>query len=252
MAASQSRSRCVLAPIALPFSTASRPRLSVAASNGPTSGFGRWLTAMPQYAIAQLGSVSGIAVNALIVSGKKKEWSIARARSNCCCASGEQVVLKRTRPSFSPRVFAESSCAAAVVAKTKAVRTTTREVILRLISRLQGWRVGRPSLPHRRSFACQRRLSGRDPHARARPLAEGRHRQGAELGADGLRGGAGRRGRRRRVARERRRALHHGAVDPDRRRAVDGVAETRRRSCTRTRSAPAARCRQPAHTRPPG
>src|SRR5438132_5186123 len=150
MAASQSRSRCVLAPIALPFSTASRPRLSVAASNGPTSGFGRWLTAMPQYAIAQLGSVSGIAVNALIVSGKKKEWSIARARSNCCCASGEQVVLKRTRPSFSPRVFAESSCAAAVVAKTKAVRTTTREVLLRLISRLQGWRVGRPSLPHRR------------------------------------------------------------------------------------------------------
>ena len=38
----------VLGPIASPFSMASRPRLSVAASNGPTSGFGRWLMAMPQ------------------------------------------------------------------------------------------------------------------------------------------------------------------------------------------------------------
>src|SRR5712692_7201684 len=51
--------------------------------------------------MAQLGSVSGIAENALIVSGKKNEWSMASARSNCFCASGEHDVLKTTRPSFS-------------------------------------------------------------------------------------------------------------------------------------------------------
>src|SRR6266568_4835257 len=51
--------------------------------------------------MAQLGSVSGIAENALIVSGKKNEWSMASARSNCVCASAEQDVLKSTLPSFS-------------------------------------------------------------------------------------------------------------------------------------------------------
>src|SRR5262249_8507204 len=80
---------------------ASRPRLSVAASKGGTSGFGRWLMAIPQYAMAQPGSVSGIAENVLIVSGKKNECSMARARSNCFCASGEHEVWKSTRPSFS-------------------------------------------------------------------------------------------------------------------------------------------------------
>src|SRR5215470_12706739 len=42
-----------------------------------------------------------MAVNAFTVSGKKKECSIASARSNCFWASGEQDVLKTTRPSFS-------------------------------------------------------------------------------------------------------------------------------------------------------
>src|SRR5215510_708276 len=51
--------------------------------------------------MAQFGSASGIAENALIVSGKKKECSMARARSNCFCASGEHEVLNSTRPSFS-------------------------------------------------------------------------------------------------------------------------------------------------------
>src|SRR5436309_5894144 len=51
--------------------------------------------------MAQVGSVSGIAENVLIVSGKKKECSIASARSNCFWASGEHEVLKSTRPSFS-------------------------------------------------------------------------------------------------------------------------------------------------------
>ena len=45
IAASQSRSRSLLAPIASPFSTKSSPRFRVAASNGPTSGLGRVLTA---------------------------------------------------------------------------------------------------------------------------------------------------------------------------------------------------------------
>src|SRR6266545_7228511 len=51
--------------------------------------------------MAQLGSVAGIAVKAFTVSGKKNECSIASARSNCFCASGEHEVLKRTWPSFS-------------------------------------------------------------------------------------------------------------------------------------------------------
>src|ERR1700758_3319026 len=51
--------------------------------------------------MAQLGSVSGIAENVLIVSGKKNECNIASARSNCFWASGEHEVLKSTRPSFS-------------------------------------------------------------------------------------------------------------------------------------------------------
>src|SRR5215813_8869602 len=51
--------------------------------------------------MAQLGSVVGIAVKAFTVSGKKNECSIASARSNSFCASGEHEVLKCTRPSFS-------------------------------------------------------------------------------------------------------------------------------------------------------
>ena len=44
--------------------------LSVAASIGATWGFGLMLTAIPQEAFAQDGSAAGIAVKALIVSGK--------------------------------------------------------------------------------------------------------------------------------------------------------------------------------------
>src|SRR5436309_4454849 len=86
--------------------------------------------------MAQDGSVSGIDENVLIVSGKKKECSIARARSNCFCASGEHDVLKSTRPSFSPRAFASSSCACALVLTTTTARPRTSERILWLMSRL--------------------------------------------------------------------------------------------------------------------
>src|SRR5689334_10672258 len=116
-----------------PFSIASRPFFNASAGNGGTSGFGRWLIAMPQYAIAQLGSVSGIAVNALTVSGKKKECSMASARSNCFCASGEQDVLNTTRPSFSPRALVSSSWAQAAVEERTRPRPRIGAKIFRLL-----------------------------------------------------------------------------------------------------------------------
>jgi hypothetical protein len=51
--------------------------------------------------MAHFGSVVGMAVKAFMVSGKKKECSMASARSNSFCASGVHEVLKCTRPSFS-------------------------------------------------------------------------------------------------------------------------------------------------------
>src|SRR4029077_7765001 len=61
----------------------------------------------------QLGSTSGIAENVLIVSGKKNECSMASARSNCFCASGEHEVLNSTRPNLSePRARAAGSVSA--------------------------------------------------------------------------------------------------------------------------------------------
>src|SRR5258708_37329711 len=91
--------------------------------------------------MAQDGSVSGIDENVLIVSGKKNECSIARARSNCFCASGEHDVLNSTRPSFSPRAFASSSWAdAAVVEKTSSIRPRTSvKIVGWLSSSLQAW-----------------------------------------------------------------------------------------------------------------
>src|SRR5260221_1586528 len=52
--------------------------------------------------MAQSGSVCGMAVNAFTVWGKWNECSIARARSNCFCASGVHVVWNRTLPSLPP------------------------------------------------------------------------------------------------------------------------------------------------------
>src|SRR6267378_3689017 len=126
--------------MASPFSIASSPRLRISAENGGTRGLGRWLMAMPQYAMAQDGSVSGIAENVLIVSGKKNECSIARARSNCFCASGEHDVLKSTRPSFSPRAFASSSWAEAAGVENTSIRPRTNGTIRwLLISCLPAW-----------------------------------------------------------------------------------------------------------------
>src|SRR6267378_340222 len=126
--------------MASPFSIASSPRLRISAENGGTRGLGRWLMAMPQYAMAQDGSVSGIAENVLIVSGKKNECSIARARSNCFCASSEHDVLKSTRPSFSPRAFASSSWAEAAGVEKTSIRPRTNGTIRwLLISCLPAW-----------------------------------------------------------------------------------------------------------------
>src|SRR2546422_1732508 len=78
--------------------------------------------------MAQLGSVCGIDENALIVSGKKKECSVASARSNCFCASGEHEVLNSTRPSFSGLELgvAVTSAADAAAASDRATIVTSR------------------------------------------------------------------------------------------------------------------------------
>src|SRR2546426_671493 len=90
--------------------------------------------------MAQPGSVSGIAENALIVSGKKNECCMASARSNCFCASGVHDVLKSTPPSFSPRAFAPSSWAdAAVVTKTSTRPRTSARILWWLMSCLRVW-----------------------------------------------------------------------------------------------------------------
>src|SRR2546422_11617499 len=64
---------------------------------GPTSGLTLLLIARPQYAIAQLGSISEAAVNALAVP-KKNECNMATARLNCSCAAGEHETGKLTAP----------------------------------------------------------------------------------------------------------------------------------------------------------
>src|SRR5215475_1649461 len=79
--------------------------------------------------MAQFGSTSGIADNALIVSGKKKECSIARARSNCFCASGEHEVLKSTRPSFSCPALREAGVVSAQLDTTRNSETTAATTV---------------------------------------------------------------------------------------------------------------------------
>src|SRR2546426_3166714 len=83
-------------------------------------------TTLFRSAIAQLGSVCGIAEKVLIVSGKKNECCIASARSNCFCASGEQEVLNSTRPSFSDDRVAASSAPQAPAAKKRATTVAVR------------------------------------------------------------------------------------------------------------------------------
>src|SRR5215471_11474106 len=79
--------------------------------------------------MAQFGSASGIAENALIVSGKKKECSMARARSNCFCASGEHEVLKTTRPSFSCPPLREAGVVSAQLDTTRNSETTAATTV---------------------------------------------------------------------------------------------------------------------------
>src|SRR6185436_13420632 len=62
--------------------------------------------------MAQDGSVCGIALKALIVSGKSNECRRASATSNSFCAWGEQEVLNMTLPRPSP--WASTPVAASV------------------------------------------------------------------------------------------------------------------------------------------
>src|SRR5260221_9677825 len=73
--------------------------------------------------MAHPGSVCGIAVNALIVSGNQHECSIPSARSNSFCASGVQEVLNSTWPSFSFFCWASSWPSAAADANTNSDAT---------------------------------------------------------------------------------------------------------------------------------
>src|SRR5262249_5216333 len=145
-----------------PFSMASRPRFRVAASNGPTSGFGRWLMAMPQKAMAQLGSVSGMAENVLTVSGKKNECNMASARSNCFWAPAEHDVLNSTRPSFSGLRALLAGSTSAITGTTSSIDSRPAATALRrdlivhllddigeLVDRFHGRRhMGRPGTGH--------------------------------------------------------------------------------------------------------
>src|SRR2546425_7592878 len=114
--------------------------------------------------MAQLGSVCGIDENALIVSGKKKEWSVASARSNCFCASGEHEVLNSTRPSFSGLELgvAVTSAPHAAAASDKTMIVTSRTLRGRFMS-----------VSSRRRRAREPAMDGPDPTSvRESPVAE--------------------------------------------------------------------------------
>src|SRR6267142_6275551 len=95
-----SRSRGVLAPAALAFSTASQPRLSAAGGGGDQICV-QLVIARPQYAIAQSGSACAICVKAFAASRYQNECSSATARSNGFCTAAAQEMGKRTCPIFS-------------------------------------------------------------------------------------------------------------------------------------------------------
>src|SRR5258707_6296972 len=85
----------------LAFSTASQPSLRAAASGPPARGFARRMIAIPQYAIAQSGSLFATSANALAAGETQNECSMAIARSNCCWAAEVQDTGKCTFPNFS-------------------------------------------------------------------------------------------------------------------------------------------------------
>src|SRR5207245_436447 len=91
--------------------------------------------------MAQLGSVSGIAVKAFTVSGKKNECNMASARSNCFCASGEHEVLKCTRPSFSgsPARLAGSASAHTDATRVRDATSAVRKLTKWLMSSSLCW-----------------------------------------------------------------------------------------------------------------
>src|ERR1043166_2898021 len=99
-------------------SIACQPFFISSGGNGATSGFGRWLIAMPQYAMAQEGSWAARAVKAFTVSGKKNECSMATARLNCVCAAALQEMRKLTRPNFSSCAWAAGCASNSNVGRT--------------------------------------------------------------------------------------------------------------------------------------
>src|SRR5207344_2796411 len=94
-------SRGVLAPISRAFSSAVQAA-SASARGGTTA---RELlsrsSAIPQYAIAQLGSSFRIPSNVRRAIRNQYEWIIATPRSSSACTLGSQEVGKLSLPSFS-------------------------------------------------------------------------------------------------------------------------------------------------------
>src|SRR5689334_5453922 len=109
------------------FSTAAEPVFSDASLGGYHSGY-HTLIATPHCAMAQPGSVSPTAVNALTASGYQNECSIAMARSNCCCAGALQEMGKCTCPTWASLLSAwagapSAAAIAIVVARDIPVRS---------------------------------------------------------------------------------------------------------------------------------
>src|SRR5205814_4866594 len=92
--------RAFLPPMALALAIASPPCCNIASLGGCHRGYHK-LMAMPQWPIAQLGSVSVTVVNAFTASAYQNECRRATARSKCCWAGALHAIGKWTCPSFS-------------------------------------------------------------------------------------------------------------------------------------------------------
>src|SRR6516165_2603467 len=106
--------------------TASAPALSAASLGGYQSGY-QLLMATPQYAMAQLGSISATPVKAFTASSYQNECRSATARVNCCCASPLQETGKPTSPTL-PIASARNPVGTSDAVKTPASRALRSEM----------------------------------------------------------------------------------------------------------------------------
>src|SRR5579862_101253 len=95
-----SRSRSVFAAGDCAFCISSQPAFIVSGS-GRSQIWWNLLMAIPQWAMAQLGSVLAMRSNCGPASSYQKSWSRATPRLKEAWTSGEQDIAKDTVPSFS-------------------------------------------------------------------------------------------------------------------------------------------------------